>query len=189
MNIQWDAEKYAQDFSFVPKHGADLIGMLDKETVHTVLDLGCGGGVLTKQLSEAGFSVLGMDASETQLALAEKTYPDIAFRAGDATDFSLQTPVDAVFPMRFCTGFRVANIRSCSVVSIAHYCRTDSLFSNAADTAMQMQFTVHCGRHSGSGIWTIGLHFISRPSANIHRCWSKRGLKWFRQNCLTVRRP
>ena len=75
MNIQWDAEKYAQDFSFVPKHGADLIGMLDRETVHTVLDLGCGGGVLTKQLSEAGFSVLGMDASETQL----------------------QTPVDAVF--------------------------------------------------------------------------------------------
>lgn len=97
MNIQWDAEKYAQDFSFVPKHGADLIGMLDRETVHTVLDLGCGGGVLTKQLSEAGFSVLGMDASETQLALAEKTYPDIAFRVGDATDFSLQTPVDAVF--------------------------------------------------------------------------------------------
>lgn len=97
MNIQWDAEKYAQNFSFVPKHGAKLIEMLDKETVHTVLDLGCGGGVLTQQLAEAGFSVCGMDASEAQLALAKNTYPDIAFFVGDATDFALQIPVDAVF--------------------------------------------------------------------------------------------
>lgn len=79
MNIQWDAEKYAQDFSFVSIHGTDLIGMLDTETVHTVLDLGCGGGVLTKQLSETGFSVLGMDASEAQLTLAKKHIPIFIF--------------------------------------------------------------------------------------------------------------
>lgn len=97
MNIQWDAEKYDRDFSFVPQHGAQLIAMLNKETAHTVLDLGCGSGVLTKQLANEGFSVCGLDASESQLALAKHNYPDIPFMKGDATDFSLETQVDAVF--------------------------------------------------------------------------------------------
>lgn len=97
MNIAWDAEKYAQDFSFVPQHGTELLALLEKEKVHTVLDLGCGNGVLTNQLSDAGFSVLGMDASEAQLSLARKNYPHLSFVRGDAASFTLQTPVDAVF--------------------------------------------------------------------------------------------
>lgn len=97
MNIAWNAEKYARDFAFVPQHGAELIGLLDKKTVHTVLDLGCGSGVLTKQLADEGFSVCGLDASDAQLALARRSYPALSFQKGDATDFTLAHPVDAVF--------------------------------------------------------------------------------------------
>ena len=97
MNILWDAEKYDRDFSFVPQYGTQLIALLDKNSAHSVLDLGCGNGVLTKQLANEGFAVCGLDASESQLALARKNYPDIPFMKADATDFSLKTQVDAAF--------------------------------------------------------------------------------------------
>lgn len=97
MNIQWDAKKYDRDFSFVPRHGAELISLLESQTAHTVLDLGCGNGTLTKALADEGFSVCGLDASEAQLELAKQSYPDISFVLGDATDFHLDAPVDAVF--------------------------------------------------------------------------------------------
>lgn len=97
MNITWDAEKYTQDFSFVPKHGTELVGLLNKDAAHTVLDLGCGSGLLTKRLADEGFSVIGMDASQSQLNLAKQEYPDISFVIGDATDFTLESQVDAVF--------------------------------------------------------------------------------------------
>lgn len=97
MNIQWDAGKYAQDFAFVPKYGEALLELLDRETVHTVLDLGCGGGALTEQLVQAGYAVCGMDADASQLKLARQRCPNVRFFQGDATDFSLETPVDAVF--------------------------------------------------------------------------------------------
>lgn len=97
MNIQWDARKYAQNFDFVPKYGEALLALLDPEQVHSVLDLGCGSGALTAQLAEAGYAVCGMDASEEQLRLAQQRCPGIPFFKGDATDFALETPVDAVF--------------------------------------------------------------------------------------------
>ncbi len=97
MNIAWNAEAYAQNFAFVPQHGTELIALLDKATAHTVLDLGCGNGVLTKRLSDEGFAVKGIDASDAQLQLARQHYPEISFCKGDATNFTLENPVDAVF--------------------------------------------------------------------------------------------
>lgn len=97
MNIQWDAGKYAQDFAFVPKYGEALLALLDREKANTVLDLGCGGGALTEQLVQAGYAVCGMDADASQLKLARQRCPNVRFFQGDATDFSLETPVDAVF--------------------------------------------------------------------------------------------
>lgn len=97
MNIQWDADRYAQEFAFVPKYGEALLALLDSETARTVLDLGCGGGALTERLRAAGYTVCGMDSDKGQLAAARRAHPDIRFFRGDATDFSLETPVDAVF--------------------------------------------------------------------------------------------
>lgn len=97
MNIEWESEKYANDFSFVPQYGKDLIKLLDKDGAKSVLDLGCGSGLLTKSLLSEGFSVVGIDASSEQIELAKNNYPEIKFYCKDATDFSLDTQVDAVF--------------------------------------------------------------------------------------------
>lgn len=97
MNIQWDAEQYDKEFSFVPQYGGELISLIDKENVRTVLDLGCGSGILTDRLAQEGFDVCGMDVSEAQLELASEKYPHIIFFKGDAANFSLSCPVDAIF--------------------------------------------------------------------------------------------
>lgn len=97
MNIQWNADKYTNDFSFVHQYGNDVADLLDLEPGSRVVDLGCGNGALTHRLKEKGFQVTGIDASEDLLAAARQTYPDIDFIQADAVDFSLEAPVDAVF--------------------------------------------------------------------------------------------
>lgn len=97
MNIQWDAEKYTSDFSFVAQYGNDVAALIDAPAGSSVLDLGCGSGALTNALREKGYRVIGMDGSEEQLSIARQRYPDISFLQGDATEFTLEEPVDVVF--------------------------------------------------------------------------------------------
>ena len=69
MNIQWDAEKYTNDFSFVHQYGSSLLDLIDGENL-SVLDLGCGSGALTKELAERGYDAEGIDASAELLQAA-----------------------------------------------------------------------------------------------------------------------
>lgn len=96
MNIKWDANKYLSDFSFVHQYGTSVIDLIDNHC-ETVLDLGCGNGALSKVMLDKGYNVIGIDSSKELLALARKNYPDIRFIEKDATNFSLEQPVDVVF--------------------------------------------------------------------------------------------
>lgn len=97
MNMKWDADKYTKDFGFVHQYGNDVIELIDNKSGNTILDLGCGNGALTKQLSDKGFSVMGIDASNELLEIARNNYPEIEFIQADATDFKIENPVDIVF--------------------------------------------------------------------------------------------
>lgn len=97
MNIDWKAEKYTKDFSFVPQYGESVLNLLTIKPGMTVLDLGCGSGKLTKEIADRGAAVIGMDDSADMLRTAKKTYPELCFVQGNAVDFSLKEPVDAIF--------------------------------------------------------------------------------------------
>ena len=97
MNIEWDAEGYKRDFSFVHQYGEDVLGLIEGGTEQRIVDLGCGNGALTKKLAEKGFSVMGIDASEDMLKLARQQYPELTFRQGDALTFTLEEKVDVIF--------------------------------------------------------------------------------------------
>lgn len=99
MNMQWDAETYGRDFSFVHRYGDGVAALIGATPGSTVLDLGCGNGALTHRLRQSGFQVMGLDASPDLLSAARKSYPDIEFVLGDAVDFSLPEPVDVVFSL------------------------------------------------------------------------------------------
>jgi SAM-dependent methyltransferase len=49
-----------------------------------VVDLGCGSGVSSRILSDAGYDVLGIDPSQPMLDLAAEAAPDALFKRGDA---------------------------------------------------------------------------------------------------------
>ncbi|MGI6117231.1 MAG: class I SAM-dependent methyltransferase [Bilifractor sp.] len=96
-NIKWNADDYADHFSFVAEYGHSLIEMIDVREGMTCLDLGCGNGSLTAKLKESGLEVTGLDDSMDQIRKAKQDYPDIRFIQGNACDFFLEEPVDLVF--------------------------------------------------------------------------------------------
>ncbi len=97
MNINWNADKYTSNFSFVHQYGNDVTELIDKENATTLIDLGCGNGALTNTLCDKGFTVKGIDASKELLDIAKKCYPEIEFIQADATNFEVEVKVDVVF--------------------------------------------------------------------------------------------
>lgn len=97
VNIRWDAEGYERDFSFVPAYGQGVLELVDARPGARCLDLGCGNGALTEELRRRGWDAFGMDASAEMLELARERRLGLRFIEGDATDFSLDEPVDVVF--------------------------------------------------------------------------------------------
>ena len=97
MNIKWNAQNYKDSFQFVPQYGEDVISLLTVQKGSRVIDLGCGNGTLTKKLADHGYDVVGIDASNDMIALAEKEYTDLPFLQGDALSFQLKEKADAIF--------------------------------------------------------------------------------------------
>jgi len=95
--VAWDPVLYDQKHGFVAKYGEDVLGWLDPQEGENILDVGCGTGTLTAKISEAGASVVGIDASSEMIAKAKAAFPNIHFFIKDATDFSFSEPFDAAF--------------------------------------------------------------------------------------------
>jgi trans-aconitate 2-methyltransferase len=96
-NQTWDAGLYDQRHSFVYERGADLLGLLAARPGERILDLGCGTGHLAAQIAAAGAQVCGIDASAEMIAQARQNHPKLVFETGDATQFRVEEPFDAVF--------------------------------------------------------------------------------------------
>lgn len=93
-----------------------------------VVDVGCGSGVLARELVRAGFGVLGIDASPSMIALARETAPNARFETGT---------------------FANANIPPCSAVvaigEVLNYGRRDELpafFERVAKSARMLVFDI-----------------------------------------------
>jgi trans-aconitate 2-methyltransferase len=95
--MSWDAKKYQQRHSYVFEYGQAVLDLLAPQAGERILDLGCGSGQLTAAIAGAGVSVIGLDSSPEMLAEARAQHPDVEFRLGDAAEFTLEAPVDAVF--------------------------------------------------------------------------------------------
>ena len=66
----WSAEDYARNAGFVPALGAEVLEMLAPRAGERILDLGCGDGVLTSRLLEAGAVVTGLEPDPDMAAAA-----------------------------------------------------------------------------------------------------------------------
>lgn len=92
---RWDPALYAANAAFVPALGAAVLDLLAPQAGMRVLDLGCGDGVLTLKLIEAGCDVIGVDADPAMVAAA--CAKGIDARVGDARTLDFTGEFDAVF--------------------------------------------------------------------------------------------
>jgi len=96
-NTTWNASLYDTKHNFVYKFGEDVLDLLEIAPGMRVLDVGCGTGYLTAKLTERGAQVVGLDNSISMIDKARAAYPNVQFIAADASDFSVETPFDAIF--------------------------------------------------------------------------------------------
>ena len=67
---RWSAPDYAKHAAFVPKLGDAVLQLLNPKPGELILDVGCGDGVLTARIAEAGALVIGLDSSADMVEAA-----------------------------------------------------------------------------------------------------------------------
>ena len=92
---QWNAEDYARNARFVSTLGDPVVELLSPKTGERILDVGCGDGVLTKKLVDAGAIVMAVDHSPEMVAASQALGLDA--RIADATALPFDNEFDAVF--------------------------------------------------------------------------------------------
>lgn len=92
---QWNTDAYAGNGRFVANLATAVVQLLDARTGERVLDIGCGDGVLTESLVQAGALVTGIDSSPEMLAAARTRLTQVEQRSADELPYDGQ--FDAVF--------------------------------------------------------------------------------------------
>jgi SAM-dependent methyltransferase len=95
------AEWYGEDLAYIHDVGhaafalqtaPGILEILAQSGIHEglVVDLGCGSGLLARELLGAGYGVLGIDISEAMVELARRRAPEAEFRVGSL--FEVEIP-------------------------------------------------------------------------------------------------
>jgi SAM-dependent methyltransferase len=98
------ADGYREDLAYIHDVGYGAMaraaaGRLVEELVRvgcragTVVDLGCGSGILARALTEGGYHVVGTDVSDAMVALARTQAPRAEFRVGSFVSAELPVSV------------------------------------------------------------------------------------------------
>lgn len=91
----WSPETYDANARFVSDLGSGVLSWLAPAAGERILDLGCGDGVLTKRIADAGAKVIGIDASRELLGAARQRGLNVDEMDGQALTFDHE--FDAVF--------------------------------------------------------------------------------------------
>lgn len=92
---RWDADAYAEHAAFVPALGGAVLTLLAPKPGERILDLGCGDGVLTQRLVDAGAIVTAFDPDPGLLAKTAARGIDVI--SGDGQQLNFDGKYDAVF--------------------------------------------------------------------------------------------
>jgi len=95
--MEWNAQNYYETCGRVTEHGIKLVDILKEKKCSRVLDLGCGTGVLTNEISGFTDEVIGIDSSPAMVKKAKELFPHLEFIVMDACSLDWKDHFDAVF--------------------------------------------------------------------------------------------
>jgi len=97
VNQQWNAGLYDSKIGYVSRMGTGVVELLRPQPGEKVIDLGCGTGDLTYELTRLGADCIGIDQSPEMTERAKRKYPSLTFVTADGHEFHLEEQADAVF--------------------------------------------------------------------------------------------
>ena len=96
--MSWDAETYEQVATPQQAWAREILARAGFAPGDLVLDAGCGGGGVTRQLLDIGVRVIAVDADADMVAKARETLPpEVPVLHQDLLELELPEPVDGVF--------------------------------------------------------------------------------------------
>ena len=94
---EWNADLYDSKHDFVSEYGKGLLEFVPENKNQSILDLGCGTGTLTAQLSNLADTIIGVDSSASMIEKAKEQYANIQFMVCDALALPFEEQFDVVF--------------------------------------------------------------------------------------------
>jgi trans-aconitate methyltransferase len=91
----WNSDSYAKHARFVTELGTPVLELLAPRPGERILDVGCGDGVLTRQIVDRGCHVVGVDSSPALVAAARMRGLEIVEVSAAEMEFGPE--FDAVF--------------------------------------------------------------------------------------------
>ncbi len=103
-NYKWDAREYEKHSQGQLKWARELIEKISLKGTENVLDLGCGDGKITAEISKivSKGSIIGVDNSAEMIKLAkdrhfEAIFPNLSFQEMDAVNLNFNDRFDLIF--------------------------------------------------------------------------------------------
>lgn len=104
LGYEWNGEAYERHAEYQFRTGRELLASLDPQDGESILDVGCGNGLLTLEIAERipSGTVLGIDSSSSMLAQAEVNRQrrgggNLTFRQLDALELGFNGEFDAIY--------------------------------------------------------------------------------------------
>lgn len=95
--MEWNSSLYDKKHDFVAEYGKGLLEFVPNNNEQTILDLGCGTGTLTVQLTDLCSKVVGVDSSQNMIDKAKKQFSNVEFLVCDALALPFDEEFDVVF--------------------------------------------------------------------------------------------
>ena len=103
-NYKWDAREYEKHSLGQQKWARELIEKISLKGTENVLDIGCGDGKVTAEISKLvrKGSIIGIDNSAAMIKLATdrhsaSIYPNLSFQKMDAVNLNFNDRFDLIF--------------------------------------------------------------------------------------------
>jgi len=95
----WEPQTYLRYADIRFRAGLDLIARIPKLEYHTIYDLGCGTGHVTRILADTfpNSKVVGVDSSPEMLAAARREFPRLDWQQGDINSWHPAAAPDLIY--------------------------------------------------------------------------------------------